>query len=436
MNVLLLTPDGVGGTLLERTLTVYMTLQNLGKPVINIPHPEGGIEAVYSPEFNQVVLTKKNVKFDFYQSLEDIVGLYQSVDHFTVSKLTHYTMLRRQDPVNQTVPFYKHFDDTCFVIACRRDNLFEHALSWGISKISKAKNVYDHQTKVNTFIDLYSNGIVLDQTSIVQTLENYKDYLTWADEHFSVASYYYYERHMPNIEEYVHSLPIFNNQAPPSFKDIFGISFSDWNKAHFFASDVGSIALDNPNTFPQIADAIKNTAPLENADALEWVMPREFLQAYQDVAAESWPNIRSIQEFNQLPEFIIHECRDFHQINNHLDQSDYHRNVAANFSEGRLEFLNTHATNYIKVVETMERMSELGILPTAVFPIKKQTLAEKKLIIKNFDECVETYNSWIKQNPTIGALVDSNGVNAAIDTETKIWSHACNSVDLLSDTNK
>ena len=36
MNVLLLTPDRVGSTLLQRTLTVYMLRRGFDKPVINL----------------------------------------------------------------------------------------------------------------------------------------------------------------------------------------------------------------------------------------------------------------------------------------------------------------------------------------------------------------------------------------------------------------
>jgi hypothetical protein len=73
--------------------------------------------------------------------------------------------------------------------------------------------------------------------------------LQWTNEHFSPASYYYYERNILDIEKYILSLPIFNGQpCKKTWKDVFGISFNDWNRCHFLASDVGSIALNNPDT--------------------------------------------------------------------------------------------------------------------------------------------------------------------------------------------
>ena len=154
-----------------------MQLHQFDRPVINLPHPEGGIESYFSPEFNQSILVRR--KWGFYQDLSEVVDLFRSVDHYTVSKLTYYTMKTRKDPIDKLVPFYQYFNDNFFIIACRRDNVFEHALSWGISKISKAKNVYDHPDKILKFIDFYRDGIELDPKSLIENLEDYKEYLQY-----------------------------------------------------------------------------------------------------------------------------------------------------------------------------------------------------------------------------------------------------------------
>ena len=418
MNVLLLSPDGVGGTLLERLITIYMQLHQFDRPVINLPHPEGGIESYFSPEFNQSILVRR--KWGFYQDLSEVVDLFRSVDHYTVSKLTYYTMKTRKDPIDKLVPFYQYFNDNFFIIACRRDNVFEHALSWGISKISKAKNVYDHPDKILKFIDFYRDGIELDPQSLIDTLEDYKEYLQWTNEHFSPASYYYYERNIVDIEKYILSLPIFNGQpCKKTWKDVFGISFNDWNRCHFLASDVGSIALNNPDTFSHIVDSIKNNLPAEGTAELTWAMPREFVQAYNDVADPSWPRIQSIKEFEALPEYIKQECNDLHHITHKLAYSDLHRNVAFNLDPIRQQFLSENADNYLKAIGSIERMSTLDIVKTP--PIKKQTLAEKKLIVKNFDQCVEVYNDWIQYNSGIASMVTSDQLLLASDTEQKFW---------------
>jgi hypothetical protein len=54
-------------------------------------------------------------------------------------------------------------------------------------------------------------------------------------------------------------------------------------------------------------------------------------------------------------------------------------------------------------------------------PIKKQTLAEKRFMIKNFDQCVEVYNNWVNNNPTIAQPVDAAGIPAELPNEQEYW---------------
>ena len=46
MNVLILTPDRVGSTLLQRVLTVYMLRQGFDKPVINLHELTNGLKNI------------------------------------------------------------------------------------------------------------------------------------------------------------------------------------------------------------------------------------------------------------------------------------------------------------------------------------------------------------------------------------------------------
>jgi hypothetical protein len=56
-----------------------------------------------------------------------------------------------------------------------------------------------------------------------------------------------------------------------------------------------------------------------------------------------------------------------------------------------------HADQYKKVYAGIQDLVTQGILVTGV-PIKLQTLAEKRKIIKNFDQCVDAFNIWAKQH--------------------------------------
>jgi hypothetical protein len=62
MNVLVLTPDAVGSTLLQRMLTIYMQFHDFSRPVINLHELTNGLACYYSPEFNQELVSKHTVK--------------------------------------------------------------------------------------------------------------------------------------------------------------------------------------------------------------------------------------------------------------------------------------------------------------------------------------------------------------------------------------
>ena len=58
MNVLILTPDRVGSTLLQRTLTIYMLRREFGRPVINLHELTNGLIKYFHTDLNQEVLGK------------------------------------------------------------------------------------------------------------------------------------------------------------------------------------------------------------------------------------------------------------------------------------------------------------------------------------------------------------------------------------------
>ena len=59
MNVLILTPDAVGSTLLQRMLTIYMQFHQFDRPTINLHELTNGLAKYYSPEFNQELVGKR-----------------------------------------------------------------------------------------------------------------------------------------------------------------------------------------------------------------------------------------------------------------------------------------------------------------------------------------------------------------------------------------
>lgn len=369
MNVLIITPDRVGSTLLQRLITIFMNFHEFDRPVINLHELTNGLMRYYSPTFNREVLGKPNDRpWGYFQTLPEITELLHSIDHYKTSRLAHYHILRRGDSLADQVPFYQYLNDNFFVISARRQNLLEHGLSWCISTHSKKLNVYNHQEKIDTFANIYQNRITVDTRSLTKYLNDYKRYLQWVDDHFSVASYFEYERDLPNIEQYIMSLDIFGSQPKKNWASTFSIEFSDWNRCHYLASDLSGIGaqLPAPRNMPRIE--------FDSSDQLDSV----------ELAPVTSKNA-----------------------------------IASSLSDGDQQFLSQHVLRYVSAYRAIDQLVKNKVLVTGV-PIKLQTMMEKKLLIKNFDQCVDVYNQWTKVNDLGRPYTDQDIVQQA-KLELKQW---------------
>jgi hypothetical protein len=418
MNVLIITPDAVGSTLLQRLITIYMQFHQYDKPVINLHELTNGLVKYYNSNFHQEVLGKKVDKWGYYQTLNEIVTLLDSTDHYKTSRLSQYHIKNRQDPLADQIPFYQYLNDNFYIISCRRHNVFEHAVSMCLNKITKKLNVYTADEKINSFFQLYQEGVDLDTTSLIQTLDTYKDYLEWSNNHFNVSSYFYYDQQLPNIENYILNLPIFAGKSSRvSWQDKFGLDFHDWNRCHYYDSDIGTVALERPEEFSQLLLSTE-TVPID-IDA-EF---KKFLQSYQNVADPSWPTVSTTQDYENLPAQILEEIHNTFKIEKPAVSEtaiELTRPVTSLLSPDHVEFINRHAQQYRDTNRSLATMCKQGII-TSPPPIKKQTLAEKRYMIRNFDQCLDTYNQWISYHPTVGNPLDLDTLKKFSDIERLHW---------------
>ena len=361
MNVLILTPDRVGSTLLQRLITIYMQFHEYNHPVINLHELTNGIIKYHSDVFNTEVLGKgSGNQWGYYQTLPEIRGLLESVDHYKTSRLALYHLTNRRDSLEHQIEFYRYLNDNFFIISARRENLLEHVLSWGINIYSKHLNVYSVQEKYDIFFDIYKNKITLDKENIFKYLDRYKQYLQWCDDHFDIGSYFYYEKHLAKIEEYILQLPIFNNQPQRlSWKDKFNIEFDDWNRFHYLAGDLSGLSAQLPGL---LTDQTVTTMP-----KFELAIPQP----------------------------------------------------RANFNNDDMQYMRKHSSNFIKTTQHLRELVHNKILVTGV-PLKLQTMMEKKLVISNFDQCIEWYNEWVTLN-NLGEIYSTDTINESALGELKTW---------------
>lgn len=362
MNVLMLTPDRVGSTMLQRVLTVYMLRRGFDKPVINLHELSNGIEKYYNTEIGQEVLGKpKNIDQVYYQSLSEVVELLDSVDHYKTSRLAHYHLVKRQDSIAEQLPFYEYLNNNFYIISCRRRNLLEHAVSWAINSHTKRLNVYSAQEKVEVFNELYQNPITVDRELIWTKLDDYKNYVEWCGRYFNVQSYFNYEDSINNLEEYIMNLDFMRNSENNTWNDMFGQDFDEWNKMH--------------KTIPDLL--------LKNEGGDTRITPyTALISDWNVVKGNDWPLLPPPDlETADLPVAIKED------IKSKLDLPTLY------VSEEKAAYIKKNLPKYKEAFDQIDRARDSGFLVSNI-PIKLQTFEEKKQLIKNFDECIDYYNQW------------------------------------------
>lgn len=348
MNVVILTPDRVGSTLLQRLITVYMQFHQFDQPVINLHELTNGIIRYYSPVFNCEVLGKEHTSdWGYHQTLPEITDMLRSVPHYKTSRLAQYHIKNRQDSIADQLPFYQYLNDNFFVISAQRDNLLEHALSWCIFVVSRTLNVYSHADKFKYFSEVYQRPIRVERENLHRYLDNYREYLDWVGRHFHVHSYFHYDRYISNLEDYILNLPIFHSQSKRlTWQDNFDLGFQDWNRCHYLCSDMSG--------FGAQLDSARQRIGYDNPQDLERL------------------ELAPIQQYS-IAEVVKHLSSD--------DRA----------------FLQHNGVRYKRSIQAMSELIENKILHTGV-PVKLQTFLEKRQIIENFAEVVGWYNEWVDQN--------------------------------------
>ena len=398
MNVLILTPDRVGSTLLQRVLTVYMLRQGFDRPVINLHELTNGLKKYYNNTLNQEVLGKpQGTVWGYYQSLGEVEDLLKSTDHYKTSRLAHYHLVARNDSIAEQIKFYNYLNENFFIISCRRENLFEHALSWGIKGHSKTLNVYNTKEKINAFYDIYKNKITIPQETLVLHLNKYRSYINWSDTHFNIQSYWNYDTDVKDIEKYILSLDFMQNSENNTWNDMFGQDFDTWNACHRMLPNL--VLLDRPDVTTQIR------LPMISTTHKKW----------DELKGPDWPQSLSecIKNTKALTPFIQNEIEQF-----------CHTILTTN---KEYNFLTKNIDTYLDTNSQLVDLVDKGFLVTNV-PLKLQSLKEKKLIIKNFNQCIEWYNQWVEKNnfgtvystPELDTIMSNEDqqLNSLIDQQT------------------
>jgi len=133
------------------------------------------------------MLGKKEKSWGYHQTLGEVVDLLGKAGHDITSRLAYYHLKNRKDSIAEQLSFYEYLNENFFIISARRKNLFEHAVSWGISVESKKLNVYSFEEKYEVFKDISKHGINIDQNTMKKYLNQYDEYTNWVDVHILIT---------------------------------------------------------------------------------------------------------------------------------------------------------------------------------------------------------------------------------------------------------
>lgn len=406
MNVLILTPDRVGSTLLQRLLTIYMLRANFDKPVINLHELTNGLVKYHNEILNREVLGKpQGTEWGYFQTLSEVQELLMSADHYKTSRLAHYHIVSRKDSIADQLKFYDYLNKNFYIISCRRENLLEHALSWIINSHSKKLNVYSVMEKINVFQDIYRNGIECTKQSLEKHLTNYKKYIDWADTYFNIQSYFNYEQGISNIEDYILNLDFMKGSTDNKWSDMFGQSFDTYNNCHKLFPDLALYNMPSP------------------ADLAISMIEEE---RYNSLKGAQWPEISelSVDTLNGLLPAVREEIKNIFSIE--VDNSQQ------KLTSELTQFISVNLPAYKDTTNQINNLVSTGFLVTPI-PIKLQTFKEKKQLIKNFSQCVEWYNNWVLDNK-FGKLYSEDNINQISLLENSRFTQVAEEFHLLSGT--
>lgn len=211
MNILILTPDGVGSTILQRLLTMALHLESFN--VINTHELTNGL-------YVEKGVPKKDFQLLYSQKLSDIIKLLESSnrDITIVSRLAKYHIDARKDGLKCQKIFFNFLNSFYKKkIMCVRNNIFEYAMSWSIRERSGILNVYDKKDK-NSVMAVSE----VDEDFFLKKCNEYVNYINWMQHNFPDAEQVSYEDMIINSDFTIEKIIGYKN----IFNKNFGVNLS------------------------------------------------------------------------------------------------------------------------------------------------------------------------------------------------------------------
>lgn len=218
MNTLILTPDGVGSTILQRLVTMALYLEKM--PVVNTHELTNGLVL-------RNHIANKDFDLGYTQTLEQIMNILEesSSDTRLVSRVAKYHLDNRKDSPAEQEKFFL-FLNTFYQkkIMCVRENVFEYAMSWSIRRESGVLNVCNRPDREKVL--QVSN---VDESYFQKKCQDYVDYQAWMNRYFPDVMKVSYEKLVTDSDTVIEEITGYKN----TFNNAFAISLSSILRAEY-----------------------------------------------------------------------------------------------------------------------------------------------------------------------------------------------------------
>ncbi len=221
-NYLILTPDGVGSTYLQRALTVY--LHSAGLDYCNTHELLNGLEILDGNLY-------KKPGIGYSQTIPEICRLLEYASNSLVSRIAQYHITSR---LGKNKEDYQQLYDVCNkkfdkIFYCTRDP-FEYALSWSIRNNTDILNVYSIKERISVHGEDVKQTVDLGYFN--QKLEQYSAYEYWAQDNFNITRAVNYDAVHCDIDSMIKELTGLDHDV----QDRFGISLQDYSTVRYMTS--------------------------------------------------------------------------------------------------------------------------------------------------------------------------------------------------------
>jgi hypothetical protein len=221
-NYLILTPDGVGSTYLQRALTVY--LHSAGLDYYNTHELLNGLGLLEGNLY-------KDFSLWYSQTLPEICGLLESTSNNLVSRIAQYHITNR---LRKNKENYQQLYDACNkkfdkIFYCTRDP-FEYALSWSIRERTNTLNVYSVKERINIHGEDIKQTIDLEYFN--RKLEQYSNYEYWAEDNFNITRAVNYDDNHRDVDSMMKELTGLDHNV----EDRIGISLQEYSTIRYMTS--------------------------------------------------------------------------------------------------------------------------------------------------------------------------------------------------------